>query len=64
MTKKELINAMADNNLNISQAAKAMKYSRNSVIYHRQKIIDETGLDVANFWDLTELIKRMGDAKE
>lgn len=62
MTAKELIYAMADNNLNISQASKATNYSRSSIDYHRQKIKDRTGLDVANFWDLTELIKRMGGA--
>lgn len=55
----EIILAFADNNLNVSQTAKAMSYSRSAVVYHLEKIKDETGLEPMNFWNMVnELVPR------
>ena len=54
--EKELIRAMADHDMNVNAAARAMYHHRNSVIYHVEKIKHKTGLDPRRFYDLVSLI--------
>lgn len=58
--EKTIIRSMAINNMNISQVAKDVGYSRQQIIRYIQKIDDESGLDCKNFYDLIELLKMIG----
>lgn len=66
---KQVIIAMADNRMNITDAANALSYHRNSVIYHIKKVKEETGLDARDFHDLCKLFvmifgKEMNDGAD
>lgn len=54
---KNIILSLAENDMNISKVAKEMKYHRNSILYHMDKIKRETGLSPYKFYDLIELLK-------
>lgn len=58
MTEQQIkiIKALADCNMNVQQTAKSINYHRNTIIYHLQKIKNETGLNPMNFYDLVKLI--------
>ena len=55
-TDKEVILALADNNMNISAAANSLFMHRSTVEYHIKRIKQITGLDAKNFYDLTKLV--------
>ena len=57
----EVIKALADNDMNVSKTANAMHYHRNNIIYHVEKIKDETGLNPLKFYDLIKLLKMVGE---
>ena len=48
--------AFADNKMMISDTAKAMYVTRNTVTYHLKKIKEITGLDPFNFYDLYKIV--------
>lgn len=52
----DIIIALADNNMNVSDTARALFMHRNTVVYHIAKIKKMTGLDPANFYDLHKLV--------
>lgn len=52
---KDVILALADNRMNVSNAAYALGLHRNSVIYHIGRIYQKTGLDAQDFHDLCKL---------
>ena len=52
---KKVIIALADNRMNITDAAIHLHKHRNSVIYHIEKVKQNTGLDARDFHDLCKL---------
>jgi DNA-binding CsgD family transcriptional regulator len=59
--EREIIQAMADGNLNISEAARILFMSRNNVEYHVEKIKKHYGLDCRKFYDLIKLLEMAGN---
>lgn len=53
----EVIMAMAANGLSIQRAGYAMYKHHNTVRYHAQKIMESTGKDPQDFYDMIELEK-------
>lgn len=53
---KDIILSLAKNDMNISKVARDMKYHRNSILYHMDKIKRETGLNPYKFYDLMTLV--------
>ena len=51
-----LVQTLADHDLNILAAGRALHMSKSSVYYHAKKIKNQTGLDPHNFYDLHELL--------
>lgn len=52
----EVIRAMAEHDINVSEASRALYMHRNTVIYHLGRIKRETGFDPQKFCDLVELM--------
>lgn len=52
---KDVIVALADNRMNVTDAARYLCLHRNSVLYHVRKIYQKTGLDALDFHDLCDL---------
>lgn len=55
--EKQIILAMAQNDLNVSYTAKTLNRSRNGLDYHLNKIKKKTGLCPTSFYDLIELLE-------
>lgn len=53
--QKKIVKALAEHSMNVSEAARATNYHRNSCVYHIEQIKKKTGLDPMNFFDLHEL---------
>ena len=56
----EIIIALADNNMNITEASKVLYVHRNTVEYHIRKVRQSTGLNPTNFYDLHKLVQMAG----
>lgn len=56
----EIIRAMADLSMNVSEVSRTLFMHRNTVIYHLGRIKKETGLDPQKFCDLAELVNKVG----
>ena len=52
----EIILAMAEHSMNVSEVGKKLYIHRNTIHYHINKIKKETGLDCRCFYDLCELL--------
>ena len=60
--QKEIILAMADNDMRVLRAARAM-YCCNSGLYgHFERIKEQTGLDPMKFYDLVKLVEMVKGA--
>lgn len=57
---KQIITALCKYNMCQSEVARRMNYHRNTLIYHIQKIKDQTGLDPLKFYDLVKLRTMVG----
>lgn len=55
--KQEVIRVLADCDMNLSEAARVLRCSRNNVIQHANRIQEITGLDPRCFYDLIELLE-------
>jgi len=53
--QKSIIRSMCDNNLSISAVARELSYHRNSIMYHIEKIKEQTGLNPQRYYDLVKL---------
>lgn len=53
--KRDLLNALADANLSVSEAARTLFMHRNTVVYHIEKMRKE-GHDPLNFYQLAEML--------
>ena len=56
LLQAEIVLALAKNNLNIKATARELYRSLSTIYYHIYTIIDQSGLDPRNFYDLCELL--------
>ena len=59
-TQRKLIFRYAENDMNLSKAAKKEYMDRNTVSYHFNKVKNNSGYDPRCFFDLVELLKLLG----
>ena len=61
--EKEIVLALARNDMNTSKTAKDLHFHRNNMTYHIGRIVEKYGLDPRKFYDLIQLIEvaRGGD---
>lgn len=62
--EKRVIIALADNRLNITDAAMCLNRYRTTVIYHVEKIKRKTGLDPLDFHDMCQLYRMAIEGRE
>ncbi len=55
--QKEIVLLMAQCNMNASAVARKAYMHRSNVLYHIEKIEQDTGLDPKNFYDLVKLVE-------
>ena len=53
---RQVILTLADADLNVNETARRLFLSRNTVVYHIEKIKRHTGLDPTKFHDLCKLL--------
>ena len=56
-TQAKVVKAMAENQLNMSRAAKALHYHRTAIYKYVIRVLDETGKDMRDFYDMTQLLR-------
>ena len=61
---REIIRGMAECNMNASLVAKKQFWHRNTIVYHIQRVKEETGLDAMVFYDLVKLLERIDGEDE
>ena len=61
--EKEIVLALARNDMNVSKTAKDLHFHRNNMTYHIEHITKKYNLDPRKFYDLIQLIEaaRGGD---
>ena len=59
--EKDIILAMADYSMNVSEVSKKLYYGRATIDRHIRRIKKETGLDPKNFYDLNKLLEVVGN---
>lgn len=59
-----IVIAMANHNMNVTDVARAIFAHRNTVLYHLNKVKQQTGLDPRRFYDLVELVKMAQEVLE
>ena len=52
-----IVIAMANHNKNVTDVDSAIFTHRSSILYHLNKVKQQTGLDPRRFYDLVELVK-------
>lgn len=52
----EIVQALANNRMRVSEAARALHMDRSTVLYHLGMIKAITGKDPMNFYDLVDLV--------
>ena len=52
----EIVQAFADNDMNVATTASSLFLHRNTVTYHLQKVERLTGLSPFKFYDLVKLV--------
>lgn len=55
--RRDIILALAENQMRITQTARKLFLDRNTVVYHIQLIKSITGKDPMNFYDLYQLVQ-------
>ena len=56
-TQAKVVKAMAENQLNMTRAAKALHYHKTNIYKHVIRVLDETGKDMRDFYDMTQLLR-------
>lgn len=59
----KVIIGIADNDMNLSQAACKMFCHRNTILYHVKRIQTATGLNPLNFYDLCKLVQMVKEER-
>lgn len=54
-TDAKIVHALAQCNMNVTEASRKLSYHRNAIEYRVDRIKKKTGLDPRNFFDLGEL---------
>lgn len=52
-----VIRCLASNDMNVGRAARAMNYSRYSIVYHMNRVEQKTGYNPRVFYDLVDLLR-------
>lgn len=52
----QMVMEFAENNMNMSETARVLHVTRQTVLYHLQKVAETTGLNPMVFYDLVELL--------
>ena len=55
--EKEIVLALARNDMNVSKTAKDLHFHRNNMTYHIERITKKYNLDPRKFYDLIKLIE-------
>ncbi len=58
--QKDIVLALARNGLNQSAAAREMHYSHRALWYHIKRIVEGTGLNPMDFYDMVKLVAMAG----
>lgn len=58
-TERDIIKALANNNMKVCPAAVEIYMSRSGVLYNINKIIRKTGLNPLQFYELVELVEEV-----
>lgn len=61
--EKEIINSLAEYDMNVALAAKETHFHRNNYLYHMEKIQKKTALNPKKFFDLIKL-KAMAEGRQ
>ena len=56
-TQAKVVKAMAENQLNMSRAAKVLHYHRTAIYKHVIRVLDQTGKDMRDFYDMAQLLR-------
>ena len=56
-TQAKVVKAMAENQLNMTRAAKALHYHKTNIYKHVIRVLDQTGKDMRDFYDMTQLLR-------
>ena len=56
-TRRDIVLAMAEHDMNLLAVARAMYFHRNNVKYHCSQIYRITGLNPRRFYDLVKLVE-------
>lgn len=59
-----IVITMANHNMNVTDVARAIFTHRNTVLYHLNKVKQQTELDPRRFYDLVELVKMAQEVLE
>lgn len=59
-----IVIAMANHNMIVTDVARAIFTHRNTVLYHLNKVKQQTGLDPRRFYDLVELVRMAQEVLE
>lgn len=59
-----IVIAMANHNMNVTDVTRAIFAHRNTVLYHLNKVKQQTGLDPRRFYDLVELVRMAQEVLE
>lgn len=59
-----IVVAMANHNMNVTDVARTIFTHRNTVLYHLNKVKQQTGLDPRRFYDLVELVRMAQEVLE
>jgi len=60
---RAIIREVAEQNLNLSAAARALRLNRSAVDWRLDLILRETGLDPRKFYDLCELLDLLREGR-
>jgi sugar diacid utilization regulator len=52
-----VIRCLASSDMNVGRTARAMNYSRYSIVYHMNRVEQKTGYNPRVFYDLVELLR-------
>ena len=55
-TQAKVVKSMGENQLNMSRAAKALHYHRTAIYKHVIRVLNQTGKDMRDFYDMTQLL--------
>ena len=56
-TQAKVVKAMAENQLNMSRAAKVLHYHKTNIYKHVIRVLNQTGKDMRDFYDMTQLLR-------